>query len=194
MSHPRHTIKIFITLLFLFFSAQHSSAAKFEFQKSIANYQIPDVVLTNQDGKKVPLIPFLDSEKPVMLEFIFATCTTICPVMSVSFTNLQRRLGKDTEKLRLVSVSIDPEHDTPSIMNKYLNRYNAQNGWDFLTGSKEDIDLVMKAFDAYVSDKMNHQPLTFMRSPEEKQWVRVNGFLSGKEMMKEYQKLIGQDL
>lgn len=190
MEQSRHTTILFVIMLLLsLITVPYSLAAMQGYEKTFVDYQVPDIVLTNQDGKSISLIEYMEADQPVMLEFIFATCTTICPVMSVGFTNLQRRLGDNSEKVRLVSVSIDPEHDTPKIMKKYLKRYNARKGWDFLTGTKEDIDQLMKSFDAYVSDKMNHKPLTFMRSTQRKNWVRINGLLSGKDMMYEYKKL-----
>lgn len=191
MKKFRFYVSLFILpLLLVLATGQNSHAAKQGYQKTMAEYQPPDVTLTNQNGESIPLMEYLTTDKPVMLEFIFVTCTTICPVMSVGFTNLQRRLGENSAKVRLVSVSIDPEYDTPPVMKKYLERYNAKPGWDFLTGSKEDIYQVMRAFNAYVADKMNHMPLYFMRSPKQGQWTRVNGLLGGKDMMHEYQTLI----
>ncbi len=173
--------------LLLVMSTGHSvQAAKQSYKRTVVDYQIPDVTLINQNGETVPLVGYLTADQPILLEFIFATCTTICPILSVGFTNLQRKLGAEAAGVRLVSVSIDPEYDTPPIMKKYLERYNAKPGWDFLTGTEEDIFKVMKAFDAYVPDKMAHMPLTFMRSPKDGKWVRIYGLIGGKTMMKEY--------
>ena len=89
----------------------------------------------------------------------------------------------------MVSITIDPAYDRPKVMRKYLERYNAKPGWDFLTGTTRDINQVMKAFDAYVSDKMNHQPLTFMRTPKSGKWFRLDGLMGGKDMLREYEAL-----
>lgn len=160
--------------------------AKPRYNKSVEEYSIPDVTLINQNGEKVRLQEYLDTDQPVILEFIFATCTTICPILSIGFTNLQEQLGPEAADLRLVSISIDPEHDTPEVMKAYLLRYEARPGWDFLTGSISDINKSMRAFDAYVSDKMGHRPLIFLRSPKDKTWVRIDGLMSGKELKNEY--------
>ena len=71
------------------------------------------------------------SKKPVILDFIYGTCTTICPVLSAGYSNLQQKLGADSGKVQLVSVSIDPENDTPQVMREYLARYHARPGWIF---------------------------------------------------------------
>jgi protein SCO1/2 len=151
-------------------------------------YAIPDVVLVNQDGAKVKLKKLLQSDKPVMLDFIYGTCTTICPVLSAGYSNLQKKLGPDAQKVQLVSVSIDPEYDTPEVMREYLKRYRAKPGWEFLTGTREDINRVMRAFDAYVPNKMAHYPLTILRFPGNDKWVRIYGLIGTGELMDEYQK------
>ncbi|MBU0942863.1 MAG: SCO family protein [Proteobacteria bacterium] len=163
--------------------------AKPRYNRTVEEYKIPDITLINQDGERVPLVKYLDTEQPVILEFIFATCTTICPILSIGYTNLQDQLGAEAANLRLVSISIDPEYDTPEVMKAYLQRYNAQPGWDFLTGSIGDINVAMRAFDAFVPDKMGHRPLIFLRSPKEKTWVRIDGLMSGKELKNEYLQL-----
>ncbi len=149
------------------------------------NYKVPDVTLINQDGESVNLKEFLDSDKTVVLEFIFTTCTTICPVLSAGFSNLQEGLGQEAENVQMVSITIDPEHDSPDALKEYSQRYKAEKGWEFLTGSRKDIDSVMKAFDAYVSNKMSHLPLTFLHSPGKPEWVRVLGILSASELVNE---------
>lgn len=159
------------------------------FQRSVEHYSVPDVVLVNQDRQKVRLPELLSADKPVMLDFIYGTCTTVCPVLSAGFSNLQKKLGPAAEDLQLVSVTIDPQHDTPEIMAEYLQRYRRKPGWDFLTGSSEDIDKVMHAFNAYVPNKMNHYPLTLMRGPGKQEWIRIYGLIGTADLMDEYRKL-----
>jgi len=162
--------------------------ASTSYKRTIESYTMPDVVLVNQDGKKVHLKELLQSDKVVIVEFIFGTCTTICPVLSAGYTNLQQKLAPDTQKVRLVSITIDPENDTPGVMKEYLKRYRAKPGWDFLTGSRSDIDKVMNSFNAYVSNKMFHTPLTLIRLPKDGKWVRVYGLMSTSEFMEECKK------
>jgi protein SCO1/2 len=88
--------------------------------------------------------------------------------------------------VRLVSISIDPENDTPKVMRDYLKRYRSRPGWDFLTGTRTDIDRVMYAFNAYIADKMDHYPLTLIRNPSDGRWVRIDGLMSSAELMEEY--------
>jgi protein SCO1/2 len=151
---------------------------------------MPDVTLFNQDGKKVQFNSVVKQGKVVILDFIFGTCTTICPVLSASFVNFQNKLGPDAGKVQLISVSIDPEHDTPKVLKEYLKKFRAKPGWDFLTGKKGDIESVMNAFNAYTADKMAHYPLTFIYSPVQNRWFRIDGLVATSELMDEYQKAL----
>ena len=158
-------------------------------KRTLETYTVPDVNLVNQDGTKVKLKTLLDSGQPVILDFIFGTCTTICPVLSAGYANLQMRLPNQAAKVRLVSISIDPENDTPKVMRDYLKRYRAKPGWDFFTGKREDIDKVMNAFNAYIPNKMSHYPLTFIRDPKTGKWIRIFGLMSSSEFLEECKKV-----
>jgi len=161
------------------------SAGDKKYKSSTESYTVPDVVLVNQEGSKVRFKKYIETDKPVILDFIYGTCTTICPVLSAGYSNLQKKLGPDIQKVRLVSITIDPENDTPKIMKEYLARYRARPGWDFLTGSRGDIDLVMRSFDAYIPDKMSHYQLTLIRSPKTGQWTRIKELISGSDLLAE---------
>lgn len=164
------------------------SADNKTYQRSVEKYAIPDVTLINQDGNRVRFKNFLSADKPVVVDFIFGTCTTICPVLSAGYASLQQKLGTGSEKVHLVSISIDPENDKPAVLKDYLKRYRSKPGWDFLTGSRKDIDRVMKAFNANIPDKMSHFALTFIRMPKEDNWIRINGMMSTSEFLAESRK------
>jgi protein SCO1/2 len=182
-------LRVLTILTVLFSLSGHAHAESQKYRRTVENYTVPDVILVNQDGAKVRLKELLQSGKPVIVEFIFATCTTICPVLSASFVSLQQKLGNDSQKVHLISISIDPENDTPKVMKAYLKRYRAKPGWDFLTGSRKDIDNVMRAFDAYIPNKMSHFPLTLIRSPSDGTWVRIFGLMGSSEFLFEFNKV-----
>jgi protein SCO1 len=151
----------------------------------------PAVTLIDQNGDRIDFRALTLSDKPVFVDFIFATCTTICPVLSAGYTSIQRKLGDDLDRVRLVSITIDPENDGPEELKEYLERYRAKPGWEFLTGTRADIDKVMRAFDAYVPDKMSHRPLLFIRTPKDGTWVRLYGFASSADLMAELERAAG---
>ena len=185
----RNFLPVFF-LLFFFFIIVNQVEAAAKYKRTTEKYQVPDVTLVNQEGKRIDFKAFLDGDKVVILDFIYGTCTTICPVLSIGFSHFQKKLGPDADKVRMVSISIDPDNDTPQVMKEYLQRYKARDGWDFLTGKREDIIMVMRAFDAFVINKMNHYPLTILRGPGDEDWIRINELLATSDLMQEYQLLL----
>ena len=153
--------------------------------KSGESYLVPDVVLTNQNGVKIRLRSLLQTGKPVLLDFIYSSCTTTCPVLSAGYASLQNRIGPDTQRVQLISISIDPEKDSPQVMKEYLKRYHARPGWDFLTGGVDEIAQVLLAFRA---NEMNDNFFTLVRSSASEKWTRILGRLSAAEIQAAYLK------
>src|SRR5256884_6607584 len=82
--------------------------------RATVSYDTPAVTLVRADGKSVSLPQELDDGRPVLLNFIFTTCSSICPLTSRTLEELQRQLGAEAAKVHLMSISIDPEQDTPA--------------------------------------------------------------------------------
>ena len=179
-----------LALLTLAFVARGSaSLAETPRSRTVARYAVPDVTLVDQDGAKVRLRELVDPSKPVLLQFIFTSCSTVCPLMGATFANFQRRLGDESKEVRLVSISIDPDHDTPARMKEFLQKLDARPGWTFLTGSREDIRQVTAAFEARADDKSQHSPLTFVSSPADGSWVRLVGLVPASDLVDEHRKV-----
>jgi protein SCO1/2 len=154
--------------------------------RSTAAYQVPDVRLRDASGRTVELRSLLAADEPLMLNFIFTSCTTVCPVMSGIFAQVQGKLGKS---VHLVSISIDPEYDTPARLRAYGKRFDAGEHWTMLTGSLHDTVAVQRAFSAYYGDKMDHVPATFILARPGSEWVRIDGMASADALVQEYQRL-----
>ncbi|WP_316369340.1 SCO family protein [Candidatus Thiodiazotropha sp. CDECU1] len=154
-----------------------------------ASYSVPDVELTSHRGEQKRLSDVLNSDKPIMLNFIFTTCTTICPVLSASFHQVQEILGEESDRVDMVSITIDPDYDTPEQLMKYSKRFKAGDQWQFFTGSYQDVVMVEKAFDIFRGSKMNHEPITLIRDRNGEQWTRINGLASAEDIVKEYRKI-----
>lgn len=166
--------------------AHHRAAMKqTTYQVTDADYTVPAVQLLNASGQSLPLQDLLDSDEPIALNFIFTTCTTICPVMTATFLQMQRELGSDAERVQLVSISIDPEYDRPDVLATYIKQFQADTNWTFLTGETNDIVSVLRGFDAYTGSKMSHRPITLLKRPDEASWVRIDGLASGQSLAHE---------
>jgi protein SCO1 len=159
--------------------------------RQVAQYRVPATELVRSDGAKVSFPQALDDGRPVALNFIFTSCTAICPVLSHSFAEFQRRLGAERERLHMISISIDPEEDTPSRLRDYAARFGAGPQWEFYTGSAAASASLQKAFQAWFGDKMHHRPVTFLRAAPGQPWVRLDGLSSPDELLAEYRRLVG---
>ena len=103
---------------------------------------IPSFEFTDSDGNLISQEEL--SGKVWVADFIFTTCTMACPVMTGNM-NLIHKAFKNNDKVRIVSISVYPEYDTPEILKEYASRYNANtNRWHFLTGPEENVKLVIK--------------------------------------------------
>lgn len=97
---------------------------------------VPAFSLINRDGRPVRLQDL--AGKPWIADFIFTRCPASCPMMTARMSRLERELPSDID-LRLVSFSVDPEHDTPAVLQKYAESYKAPARWLFLTGDRDEI-------------------------------------------------------
>ena len=168
---------------------QHSQGSG-ELKRTQAAYKVPEVKLVRQDGTKVEFPAQLDDGRPVILDFIYTSCTAVCPVTSQIFSQLQGQLGKDREKVHMASISIDPEYDTPKRLAEFAKKFNAEAQWQHYTGTVQASIALQKAFDVYRGDKMNHFPVTFMRAAPGKPWVRLEGFATPEVLAREYRDLV----
>lgn len=152
-----------------------------------AGYTIPDVTLVDQDGAAFRLAAELGRPGPVVLQFIFTTCATVCPALSGTLAAAQDHLPG----VRLLSISIDPEEDTPARLAGYARRFGTGPRWRLLTGRLEDVIAVERAFGVYRGNKMRHEPLTFVRAAPGRPWLRLEGLPTGGELAAEVRRLTG---
>jgi protein SCO1/2 len=158
--------------------------------RTAVEYKVPAVTLVRDDGKTVSFPQEIDDGKPVVLNFIFTTCGTICPVMSQMLSQLQDRLGPARASVHLVSISIDPEQDRPARLTEYAKKFHAGLEWRHYTGTTQASLAVQRAFDAYRGDKMNHTPVTFLRGRPGSPWLRLDGFATPDELVDEVRALL----
>ena len=164
----------------------HHHEMKAEVKRSMVDISVSATPMVRQDGSVTSLSKELDGGKPVILAFIYTSCTTVCPVTSQILSHAQELLGKDLDKVRIMSVSIDPEYDTPARLLAYSKKFGAKPQWQHYTGTLANSVAVQKAFGAYQGDKMNHIPLIFIKGGDKKSWVRLDGFPSADQVVKEY--------
>jgi protein SCO1 len=160
------------------------------YARQVAQYRLPAITLVRADGSSASFPQEIDDGRPVLLNFIYTSCTAICPILSQSFSEFQHRIGGARDQVRMVSVSIDPEEDTPKRLTEYAKRFDAGRQWSFYTGSLAASVSLQKAFQSYFGDKMHHRPVTFLRAAPGEPWVRLDGFTSPDELLAEYRRLV----
>jgi len=170
--------------------AAHRHAMEEALKRSEGSYELPDIKLVRQDGKRMALSEIFDDSRPVVLNFIYTTCTTICPVTSAVFSQFQSRVAATNGPIHLVSISIDPEQDTTTRLVAYANTFHAGPNWDHYTGTIEASIATQRAFSVYRGDKMNHAPVTLLRAAHSKTWVRLDGLATPDDLYGEYQKFV----
>ena len=162
------------------------------YKKSYSLYSLPPKVLKDQNGNDVNLHDFLHDDKPFIMSFIFTTCTTICPVLTATLSSAQDDLLESPIKPVLISISIDPEVDTPDKLTAYAKKFKASEDWVFLTGKLDDIIEVQRSLGIYRGSKLNHEPVTIIKSPGKK-WLVINGFTSADDLVNEYRSYSNND-
>ncbi len=137
---------------------------------------IPDAEVFDQDGKKMRFYSDLVKDKVVIVSFVFTSCALICPMQGESLSKLQatlgERLGKD---IHFVSVSTDPEGDTPERLKTWGVQFGARPGWTLVTGKKSEIDKVAMALTGAPAVKGKHSPVVFVGSDKTGRWIRAYG-------------------
>src|SRR5215211_2957429 len=111
----------------------------------------PEFALTSQDGAPVALADLRG--KVVAVTFIFTLCTATCPVLTPMMSFVQDRLGHDFgTKITFVSITVDPDRDTPEVLKIYAQAFGANlAGWSFLTGNPDAIRDVTRRYGVYAA-------------------------------------------
>ena len=152
---------------------------------SPAEKYFSDVELINQDGQKMRFYSDVLKGRVVIINTFFATCTSVCPPMNRNFEKIQEflgdRLGKDAF---LVSISVDPEMDTPTRLKEYARRFHARPGWIFLTGKKENLDWALYKLGQYVEKKDDHSTIVIIGNETTGLWKKALGLAKPGELIK----------
>ena len=98
--------------------------------------KLPAFSLVNRDGRTIRLEDLAGA--PWVADFVFTRCPASCPMMSARMARLERSLPRDLDA-RLVSISVDPVHDTPEVLERYAGKFGAPERWLFLTGEREAV-------------------------------------------------------
>lgn len=150
-----------------------------------------DIVLLNQDGEKMRLYSDLLQGKTVIINSFFASCQGSCLPITRNLQKVQEalgdRLGKDA---RIISISVDPTVDTPAELKAFGKKFQARPGWYFLTGSKENVEFVLKKLGQFVENKNDHYNIIIIGNESTGLWKKAFGLAKSDELVKVVESVV----
>jgi cytochrome oxidase Cu insertion factor (SCO1/SenC/PrrC family) len=145
---------------------------------------IPDIEALDQDGRKIHFYTDLVKGQTVVINFIFTTCTTICPPLGATFARVQKELGdKVGRDVRFISISVDPATDTPERLKAWGAKFHAGEGWTFVTGHKTQIDELLRALGASSARREDHSPTVLIGNDAQGNWTRTYGLANTNKLV-----------
>jgi protein SCO1/2 len=145
---------------------------------SFSSTKIPNAEVLDQNGKPLNFYTDLIKGKTVAINFVFTTCTAICPSLTATFRRVQQEAATRGVDVQLISVSVDPTVDTPERLREYSAKFKTGPGWTFVTGDKAKIDSVLQAFGVAVANKNDHTPMVLIGNDRSDYWTRIYGLSS----------------
>ena len=154
---------------------RHAVSTATNTEKPIAT-SIADVDVITQADQPVRFYSDLVKGRLVAVNFVFIDCGTVCPLMGLRYAQLQGLLGEQANDVTLLSISIDPLNDTPARLAEWSQKFGAKPGWTLVTGSKADIDTLVKSLGSSAVDPASHSPLLIVIDDRHGgPWQRLDG-------------------
>jgi cytochrome oxidase Cu insertion factor (SCO1/SenC/PrrC family) len=142
---------------------------------TFSSSKIPNTRILDQNGKQLNFYDDLIKGKTVAVNFIFTTCTTVCPPLTATFRKVEQTASERGLDVKLVSVSVDPVVDTPERLRAFAEKFNAGQSWTFVTGEKGEIDAVLQSLGVAVTNKNDHTPMILIGNDSVDYWTRAYG-------------------
>jgi protein SCO1 len=140
---------------------------------------LPNLALIDQNGKSVELSSL--KGEYVLINFIYTSCSGTCPMLTSKMSMVEKKLAPELgKKVRLISVTVDPEHDNPAALLKYANEHGANGAdWIFLTGAPAQIDTYLAIFNIKrmrdADGSIDHVTTSFLLGPDGHQIRQYDG-------------------
>lgn len=151
---------------------------------SAAHRYFTDTELIDQDGRPQRLYRDLIQGRTVVVNTFFTTCTGICPPLSRRMEQIRERLGERVGKdVYLISISVDPERDSPPRLKEYARRYKATPGWFFLTGRKENVDFALRKLGQRVAAPEDHSSVLIIGNDRTELWKKAQGLAQEEDVL-----------
>jgi protein SCO1/2 len=150
---------------------------------------LPAVNLVSMQGDSIALERALAAPVPLVLNFIFTTCSSSCSMQTAQLVQVRRQWLAQGQGLQLVSITIDPDNDTPQQLQRFAGGFGIREGWAFYTGRFDDLLAVQRHFDVYRGSKAAHPPVLLMRRSAAAPWLRLEGFADNASVIAQLREL-----
>ncbi|MDH5558155.1 MAG: SCO family protein [Alphaproteobacteria bacterium] len=158
-------------------SASHEHESKGGPESLKVNVTLLDSELLDQDGNPVRFASEAVADRIVVMNFVYTSCATVCPVSSALMVQIQADLqGAENSEVQLLTISVDPAKDTPDRLKDYATSIGAAPGWLWLTGYKPTVDEVLKGLGVYTANYDDHPPVMLIGDSRSADWRRLYGF------------------
>ena len=156
-----------------------------------SDHYLAHLPLVDQDGRRVDLYDDLIKGHTIVLNSFFASCTGSCPVMAKTFLLMQRRLGDRVgDDVILVSITVDPENDTPAKLKEYAERIGAKKGWYFLTGTPAQVDAALAKLGQYAEAREAHKNIIIAGNDRTGLWKKALAIAPSEDVWKVVESVV----
>lgn len=133
-----------------------------------------DTELLNQDGETVRFYSDVLAGRVVLLNVIFTSCEDACPLITRKLTEVRKALGEQAGRVHFISLSSDPQNDSPQALKAYARKHGADDpNWIFLTGDKDKVDLVLGRLGQLSRSPEEHSTLLIAGDVANKRWSKI---------------------
>ena len=169
----RHLLASIVLLATLATAVPHSAQA----QSRWGDGYFPNLPVVTQDGKKLRFYDDLLKGKIVVISFIYTSCQDICPIATARLAQVEEKLGERMGRdIFFISMTVDPERDTPERLNEYAKAFGTGPGWFFVTGTPENIRAINSTLGERSTSLSQHRNGIVLGNEPEHQWQRDSVF------------------
>ena len=170
--------------------AETTTTARTNPKQRAARLFFSDRKLVTQHGQSVAFYSDILRDKVVLINFIFTQCTDSCPTQTARIAEVQSLVQDFAgHTMSIVSISVDPEHDTPAVLREYADRFGAGDGWIFLTGEKADVDDVLRRLQQLAPTRETHTTLFLLGNTMTGHWIKVHPDAAPEEIVRQMRSL-----
>lgn len=154
---------------------QKPAASQAPSEEDRARAYFTDLPLLTQDGKQVRFYTDVLKDRVVLINFVYTNCKDSCPLITQMLNKVRDSLGERFDNpVRFVSISTDPERDTPRALSEFAKQQKADDpGWFFLTGEKKNVDFVIKRLGQYSPNVESHSTLMLAGNVRTRHWIKI---------------------